>query len=464
MGTIVETLAKWVAGLEPGDVPPSVVHQAKRCLVDVVGVALAGTASEAGRMVRDHAEREYAPGPCTVLGGTALSSSGAALTNAVAAHAYDYDDTCYAGIVHGSAVVFPAVLAAAEEAGVSGERLITAFVAGVEVEYALGNMLTDHLYFKGWHPTTVLGSIGATAGVAKVLGLDAEACGRALGIAGSHAASLQTGKGTPVKPFHAGRAAEAGVHFAQMARAGLPAPVGVFEEDRGFIEVVNDGKCDLAALDVLGRTWALEDPGVAFKLYPVCSAAQAAAEETARILAEEGLAAEDVDQILCEVTPLVFISLNYDRPRTPSEAQFSMPFAVGCMLAFGELGLARLDPDILTDPGLRATMAKVSMRTSPELADDPETPAKCPEGAFVTLRTTGGREIHRFNGVATGMPANPMSEADLERKFRDCAAFAGEDGARADTLIGRIGTIESLSRASELFGPRSRPFAKLSRR
>jgi 2-methylcitrate dehydratase PrpD len=289
--------------------------------------------------------------------------------------------------------------------------------------------------------------------VAKVLGLDAEASGRALGIAGSHAASLQTGKGTPVKPFHAGRAAEAGVHFAEMARSGLPAPLGVFEGDRGFIEVVNDGKCKLAALAELGRTYALEDPGVALKLYPVCSAAQAAAEETARILAEEGIAGDDVERVLCEVTPLVAISLDHDRPRTPSEAQFSMPFAVGCMLAFGDLGLARLNPDTLADPGLSAAMAKVSMRTSPELADDPETPVKCPEGAFVTLRTKGGREIRRFNPVATGMPANPMSDEDLEGKFRDCAAFAGEDRGRADALIRRIGTVESLPRASDLFGP-----------
>ncbi len=150
---------------------------------------------------------------------------------------------------------------------------------------------------------------------------------------------------------------------------------------------------------------------------------------------------------------MVAISLDHDRPRRPSEAQLSMPFAVGCMLAFGDLGLDRLSPDTLADPSLRAAMAKVSMRASPALADDPETPVKCPEGAFVTLCTATGREIRRFNGVATGMPANPMSEADLETKFHDCAAFAGEDRERAEVLIRRIGTVESLPRAADLFGP-----------
>ena len=118
MGTIAETLADWVAGLRPGDVPPSVVRQAKRCLVDVVGVALAGTAGEATRMVRDHAAREFAPGPCTVLGGTPMSPSGAALANAVAAlAAYGKPGAPVIVVDFGTATTFDALSAAGEYLG-----------------------------------------------------------------------------------------------------------------------------------------------------------------------------------------------------------------------------------------------------------------------------------------------------------------------------------------------------------
>ena len=451
METISKSFGEWIAGLEYGDIPGAALSEGKRCLVDVVGVALAGTRHDVGCKVREHVKREYAEGPCTLLGNCSrVSPSAAAFANAVAAHAYDFDDTCYAGIAHGSAVVLPAVLAAAEAEGVSGERLLTAFVAGVEIVYALGATVGDHLFFKGWHPTTVLGSIGATAGVAKILGLDADKTAQALGVAASQAGSLQTGKGTPVKPFLVGRAAENGVHFSRMAELGLVAPLDAFEKKRGFFDIVNDGKRDLSALTSLGSIYRLVDPGVAFKLYPVCSAAQAAAEETARILARENIDGDDVSEVLCEVTPLVHMSLDHDHPRTPVEAQFSMPFAVGCMLVFGDLGLAQLNEETLTKPHLRAVMSKVGMRISRQLADDPETSNKCPEGAFVTVRTVDGREINRFNGTATGLPANPMPDIDLDRKFRDCIAFAGEDADRAGVLLRRLRTVESLAAANLL--------------
>ena len=451
MEAIANTLGEWIAALEYGDIPTDVQSEAKRCLIDVVGVALAGTRHDVGRKSREHIKREYAEGACTLFGDRSrVSSSAAAFANAVAAHAYDFDDTCYAGITHGSAVVFPAVLAAAEAECVTGERLLTAFIAGVETEYALGASVGDHLFFKGWHPTTVLGSIGATAGVAKILGLDADKTAQALGVAASQAGSLQTGKGTPVKPFLAGRAAESGVHFARMAGMGLPAPLDAFEKERGFFDIVNDGKRDLSALANLGSVYRLVDPGIAFKLYPVCSAAQAAVEETARILARENIDGDAVNEVLCEVTHLVHVSLDHDRPRTPVEAQFSMPFAVGCMLVFGDLGLAQLDEETLADPRLRAVMPRIGMRISRQLAEDPETPRKCPEGAFITVRTVDGREIRRFNGAATGLPANPMPDIDLDRKFRDCALFAGEDTERAGVLLGRLRTVEGLAAATDL--------------
>ena len=166
-GTLSRRLGDWVACLTPGVIPPQAERQAARCIVDLVGVTLAGAAHPTARAVRDLAYATYAAGAASVVGGEAgLAPAGAALANAVAGHVLDYDDTSYAGILHASVVVFPAVLALAEERRSSGEEVLTAYVAGVETVYALGMLVTDHLDMKGVFTTAVLGTVGAAAGVA----------------------------------------------------------------------------------------------------------------------------------------------------------------------------------------------------------------------------------------------------------------------------------------------------------
>ena len=156
-----------------------------------------------------------------------------------------------------------------------------------------------------------------------------------------------------------------------------------------------------------------------------------------------------VERVLCEVTPLVHISLTYDRPETVTQAQFSMPFAIGCMLAFGDLGVDRLNMATLTDPRLQRCMANVEMVLSQDLAKNPDVPTCCPEGAFVTIFTSNDRSYRRFNGVATGMPQKPMSDGNLERKFRNCAKTL-LDTEEIDAWLDRIGAVDTLATSSEL--------------
>ena len=173
--TIAEQLASWASALSLSSLPAEVVAAAKRCIVDVSGVGIAGASYPAARAARKLIREASAPGAAALWGTDepGLAPEAAAHCNAVAAHVLDYDDTCYDGIVHASAAVWPAVLACGEASGATGERLFEAFVAGVECEYALGRAFGDELYFKGWWTSGLLGSIGAAAGAAKALGLDA---------------------------------------------------------------------------------------------------------------------------------------------------------------------------------------------------------------------------------------------------------------------------------------------------
>jgi 2-methylcitrate dehydratase PrpD len=368
----------------------------------------------------------------------------------VAAHVLDFDDTCYAGVVHPSAVIFPAAFAAAEAAEASGIQLLEAFIAGREVEMTLGRMAGYALYEKGWLNTTLLGAIGAAAAAAKAFALDADATCSAITLATTEAHGIRAVLGTQAKPLVVGRAAETGVHAAELARLGVRCSSDVFTSEYGFFSLFNAGQYDPRALTELGRRWALIDPGVAFKLYPVCSAAQAAVEATAEILRAEGLTANDVARVLCEVTPLVHVSLRYNRPTTVQEAQFSMPFAIGCILAYGALDVRLLSRETLSDQSLRSQMDKVEMQESKDFTTDAAFLERCPEGARVTVETHDGRQISRVQGAATGMPQNPMSEAQLAEKFLHGACrVLPPDAARA--LLSRIHHLERLKSAAALF-------------
>jgi 2-methylcitrate dehydratase PrpD len=260
----------------------------------------------------------------------------------------------------------------------------------------------------------------------------------ALALAGVQSSGLKAAFGSDAKPYLAGRSAAVGVEAAALARRGLSAPEAVFEDDRGFLALLNDGHCEGAELDNLGKRWRLIDPGIFFKQYPVCSAAHAAAELTQRLLADNALPGEAVAKAICEVPPVVAISLVYDRPATPQQAQFSLPFAVGAMLARGTLDIACLTDEALADGRLRAAMAKVEMRRVDDLAS-----RQAPEGARVTLVTEDGKEYSGYLGEPLGMPGNPIGDAALYEKFRRCATWGGLSPGQCDALLGHLLELDS---------------------
>jgi 2-methylcitrate dehydratase PrpD len=450
-GTAALRLGEWAAALRLSDVPRHVADIARRCMVDVTGVAVAGSQTASANRVLGVAAEQYAAGPCTVLGhDTELSAPGAALANGVAAHALDYDDNCYAGIVHGSATVFPAVLAAAELHDVDGEALLRGFIAGVEVEYAVGKAATRSLYDKGWFSTSVLGAIGAAAGAARTMGLDGDATSRAIALAAAGAGGVRAVLGTEGKHYLNGRAAESGVLAALLAARGTTAPVGVFEDRKGFLNAVNDGVIDQTPIDQLGQVYGLETPGVDIKRYPICYAGQAAAEAAADILTENAIAGDQVAGVICDVPPLVAANLTFERPQTPHEAQFSLQFAVAAILVFGDIGLENLTGQALRDDRLRAAFEKVEMRISDRFEGGSDHYRDCPEGAFVTVMTGDGTVFETFNCSPIGSAQKPMPRADLEAKFMACAgrAVASE---RASRWLARLNAMESIPAVRSLF-------------
>lgn len=445
--TVAESIGRWSAGVRVAALPPEVLRAAKRCLVDVTGVALAGCARPTARIVQAHVARESANGFSRVLGTDIRRRPGAAaLANGTSAHVLDFDDTSFEAIAHASAVVFPAVFALAEDADSSGEELLAAFIAGVETVYALGRAF-DELYSRGWWNTAVLGAIGAAAGAARMLRLDARTSAHAIASAACLTFGVRALLGTSVKPVGVGRVAEAGVQAAQLAQAGIDGPLEAFEESRGVAALFNGGKMEREALSSLGLRFSLVDPGVAFKLYPACSAVQAAAESVDTLMRTHGLTAERIVRVECAVTPLVAVSLTFSDPRTVTQAQFSLPFAIGCILRFGRFGVEELAQEVLEDAGVRAEMRKVSMVRCDTLV--PAHDAKRhPEAADVTVHFVDGSTHRQFRGAATGMPSVPMSDGELDAKFLRCAVpVVGE--ARARSALEALWGIERVQSVRE---------------
>jgi 2-methylcitrate dehydratase PrpD len=430
--------------------PPSAARAAAaRALLDTVGVTLAGAVEPAARIV----QRVVAPdgtGPCRVLG-TALHTSAAhaALANGTAAHALDYDDMCFVSLAHPSAPLVAAALAAAEIAGASGLALLDAYVVGFELEGRLGRVMNPRHYQRGWHCTSTLGTIGAAAAAARLLGLDAAAANHALAIAASEASGLKENFGTMVKPLHAGLAARNGIVAAQLAQAGMTASAAAIDGPQGFLAAFDSEQPSLeAATADLGTRWEIADTGITVKLYPSCAGTHPALDALLDLQRRESFGADEVEAIDIGVDPIVPTILLYDRPSSGLEGKFSMPFCAAAAVVRGSVGIDTFDTAALDDSAILSLQSRVTMRVDPTL--DPAAPSLTQ--ARVTVRLRDGRVLTAEANGARGYPDRPATDEQLAAKFRSCAAQTLSTVQAADALallraIESVGDVRALTAA-----------------
>ncbi|HUF48492.1 MAG TPA: MmgE/PrpD family protein [Vicinamibacterales bacterium] len=447
------TIARLAAFAASAGVPPEARRRAAAAILDTVGVTIAGASQPASRIVRGSVAGEGS-GPCTVLGTSVCTSArGAALANGTAAHALDYDDMCFVSLAHPSAPLVAALLSAGELAGASGAALVDGYVVGFEIEARLGSLMNPRHYQRGWHCTSTLGTIGAAAGASRVLGLDAARIAHALAIAASAAAGLKENFGTMVKPLHAGLAAERGVLAAQLAAGGLTASDAAIDGPQGFLRAMDSEHADPGpALADLGSRWEIIDTGITVKLYPSCAGTHPTLDALLELLASEALSADMIDRIEVGVDAITPTVLIHDRPASGLEAKFSMPFCVAAAMVDGRVGIHTFDETRIQDPRIRSLMPRVVMNVDPSL--DPRAPPLTEARVRIVLRD--GRTVERAAHGARGYPERPASEAELEAKFRACAARALPAGAtsRALDLLGGLETvIDVRTVTAELRGP-----------
>jgi 2-methylcitrate dehydratase PrpD len=398
-------------------VPPEARERAATAFRDTLGVILAGAHEPAARIAQSIAGEEGVGG-CRVLG-TALTTSPAfaALANGVAAHALDYDDMCFVSLAHPSCALVPAALAAGELAQAQASALLEAYVVAFELECRLGIVMNPrHYHERGWHCTSSIGTLGAAAAVARVLGLDVQATQHALGIAASAACGVKENIGSMVKPLHAGMAARNGVMAARLAQRGFAASARALDGPQGYLAAMDSEQpsLDLAVAD-LGIRWEILQTGVTVKLYPSCAATHPPLDALLELKRREGVTVDQVEAIDVEVDSMTPRLLIHPDPSNGLEAKFSMPFCAAAALVTGRVGIDTFDAEQIRNPAIRRVMPRVTLR-----ANDTFDQAAPLSRARVTVRLRDGRVLTQSADGARGYPGR-LTTGELETKFSGCA-------------------------------------------
>ncbi len=433
-------MASWVAGLSHTDISVQAYTWAKHAFLDWLGVTIAGAREPLTDMLVADALEEGATGTAHLLGrAEQLIPSQAALINGSASHALDYDDVHLGLNGHPSAPVLPALLALAEQRNASGRDMLTAFIAGYEVECLISAMIGGSHYEAGWHNTATVGTFGAAVACAKLLGLNAEQTAMAMGIAATQAAGLKAMFGTMCKPLHAGKAAINGLRAARLASRGFTSRLDGLECEQGFAATQSQSFQALPIRPDASAPFAVE--ANLFKYHAACYLTHSPIEAVAELSREHHLTPDDVARIQLVVPPGHLKVCHIPAPATGLEIKFSLRHTAALALVGEDTAALETYSDALANrPDLMALREKVEVETQ----SFPRHSA-----AEVVIDLANGTRLN--HAVDVGEPARDVDAqwARLTQKFHSLAdPILGVDAASA--CIEHCATMEQARDLSEL--------------
>jgi 2-methylcitrate dehydratase PrpD len=447
---LTQRIAEFVIETRTADVPADVLDASRDAVVDTLGVAIVGSTEEVGeialRYVRDMGARKEA-----TIWGTHVSTSvaEAAFVNGIFGHALDFDDVQPSLQGHPSTTMVPAGIAAGEAVGATGRDLLAAYAVGLELGGLMGQAYGRGHYLKGWHATATSGIFASTAVAGRLLGLNVGQFRNALGLAASQASGMLRNFGTMTKPFHAGHAARCAVQSAVLARAGFTADTSIFDGADGYFSTyaTADGAPLDKLIDQLGKPWEALDPGIGYKRWPCCYCNHRSIGALLMMIKEHNIRSQDVQAVEIGFPPGSDTALVSTNPKTGLEGKFSIEYVATATLLDGKLGIDTFTDVMVNRPEVRAFLPKVTRYR----IDDPKTYSGTVGYNDVMVRTTKGEYKLRMD-KAPGSPAWPMTAAERDEKFLDCAGrvLGGVGAKRALELavgVGSLGSVAALARA-----------------
>jgi len=419
--SIVSRLGELVSSFTADQVSRRALAQARTCILDTIGVTLAGAEEPCTRLLKDTPGVADSPGKSLIMGTNRRTSAlDATLVNGTASHALDFDDFSGALGGHQSVPLVPMLFALADERGATGRALITAYVIGVETEIRLARAVNFHHYDKGWHPTATLGIFGTVAAASHLMQLGPQRTAQALAIAASLASGIKANFGTMTKPLHIGQCGRNGLLAALLAERGFDASLQAMEHKQGFLNVFNGaGTFDV---DRIFADWA--DPleiaadTIGLKQYPCCGSTHSAIFMMQELRREHGLRHEDVTGITLLPHGRRLRHTDTPHPQTPLEAKFSVQYVCARALKDGTVRLKDFEGEAHRDPAITRLLDITQASAHPDMRDDAEEQW----GAEVIVTLKDGRSVRRRieNLVGRG-GAYPMTSEELWDKFSDCA-------------------------------------------
>ena len=448
---LTQQLAAFVINTRESDVPSDVTDGARDALVDTLGCALAGSLEEGSEIAQRWVRETGARTQATVIG-TQLSTSPAeaAFANGLASHALDFDDSLITLRGHPTAPMLGAGLAVGEAAGATGKAVLAAMAIGLEVGGKIGPALGAGHYMKGWHSTATVGVFSATAVAARLWKLTGEQLQTAWGIAASETSGLIRNFGTMTKPFHAGLAARSAVVAAWMAKNGFSADTQIFDGMNNFFSTYGseDGVALAEMLPRLGNPWEMRTPGIYVKRWPCCYCNHRPVGGMFELIEQHGIRADEVTRVRIGFLPGADTPLIYTDPHTGLEGKFSMEYNAAAVLIDGKLTMETFTDAMVRRPAIRALMPKVERFRIPD--------SKIYSGItgyndIEIVTTRGAFKLHVDR--VPGSPQWPMTPADREEKFLDCAGrVLGSAGAKklfdVAERCGQLANIAELTRAT----------------
>jgi 2-methylcitrate dehydratase PrpD len=438
--SLTAELSRQAAATRYDELPEDVRALARQCVLDWLAVTLAGSREELSRILVDEAIDQGGKPIASLIGyDIKVPTQQAALVNGSSSHALDYDDVNLTMGGHPTVPIVASLLALAEARGSTGRDFIAAFVAGYEMICRTGTLVAPGHYTRGFHATATVGSLGAAAACAHLLGLDADETAVALGIAGTQAAGLKSMFGTMCKPLHAGKAAQNGLIGATLAARGFTSRSDVLECPQGFAATLSPDFHPARALAAPPHGYYLRDN--LFKYHAACYLTHAPIECGRKIRAEHGTEPAAIREVVLRVDAGASKVCHILAPRNGLEAKFSLRLAAA--LALSGVDTARLDTfseAVATDPAIVALRDKVSVDFQPGFPH---------AAAEMRVTIADGRTLEARHDA--GVPATDAAAqgARIIAKFHSLAAPV-IGARRAEDLAGAVTGLDTLGSLTEL--------------
>jgi 2-methylcitrate dehydratase PrpD len=449
--------AAFVEKVSVADIPADAVRIGTRCLLDGLGLFVAGSQEDSVKLLIEEAEEQGGRPDALLLGrGHAkVPAPTAARVLGTAGHAHDWDDSqvsldpahVYGLLTHPTIPPLASALVMSQKlGGVDGKTFMLAFLTGFEVECKISEWILPQHYIRGMHSSGTVGTFGAYAAAAKLLGLKGDKLRSGFGIAASFAAGIRCNFGTMTKPLHVGRAAENGVTAALLAARGFTADPDALDGPWGFFAVQGGGVSSEKVPQGFGKIWSIVDPGVSIKPYPCGVLTHPTIDLMLKLVTEHHIKSEEIDAVKVYAGTNILKPIRYPIAANHLQAKFSLPAALAMIALARKAGKREFSDEFVGSVSMQAMQRCISTELDPEI----EKLGFDKMRSRIMIRLKDGRTVEGWADERyRGGPENPLSDTDLEAKVRSCCEGLLNEGVQS-TLIQTAGSVEKLRDASKL--------------